>query len=109
LFDAGGNALFTARSCSGTPDSPGAVTANQALFTVSSQGYDGSAYSNAGTFGFRSTDAWTGTDHGSQFTLALVQSGTTTLTTVLTIDGEQLATFTGPVALPNIGINATPD
>lgn len=95
LFDGYSNCLFTARSASGTIAAPVALTSGVSLFTVSSQGFDGTSYGNTGLLQFQSDEAFTTSAHGGRFNLQLTTVGTLVLVPVFTAYGDRRISFFG--------------
>lgn len=90
------SALSLAR-VNGTVASPTAILSADSLGNVQFRGYDGSATALApsGLLVSTATQNWSSTAHGAKMAFSTVPNGSTTLTTALTLDQDQSATFAG--------------
>lgn len=97
LVNAAGGGNFEAGRYDGTPASPVAVASGVNLGGLVILGYDGSATAMqlAARVLAVTTQAWTGTAHGTKMQLLTVPNGSTALTVALTLDQDQSATFAG--------------
>jgi hypothetical protein len=81
--DSYGNvSTFTFRRADGTQASKSALGASSVFLNFRAQGWDGSAYSNGGLFRFQTNGAWTGSNHGTDFTISLTPNAAVTAPTV---------------------------
>lgn len=83
----GSPGAFSGRRANGTPNAPTGLILDNAIATVRAYGHDGTAFvtPEAGNFRFVASETWSPTARGTKWDLRLTPSGTTTLTTVLSV------------------------
>ncbi len=99
------------RRSEGTQGSPTGVALNSLLGFVATYGYHtGSAYhsTQGASISFYATEAFTSGAQGSKIVFGTTPNGTTTNTVALTIDQNQVATFSKLVAQSAAEITSTP-
>jgi hypothetical protein len=99
------------RRSEGTEGSPTGVAFNSLLGFVATYGYHtGSAYhsTQGASISFYATEAFTSGAQGSKIVFGTTPNGTTTNTVALTIDQNQVATFSKLVAQSAAEITSTP-
>lgn len=96
----GANAAFTCRRANGTNASKTAIASGDTLGAFNIHGYyvtGGPSYSNSqASMTGLATQNWTSTNQGTKLVFATTPNNSTTLTTALTLDQDQSATFAGP-------------
>lgn len=91
--------LYALRRAQGTAASPTVINASLTLGAIVAYGYHGSGYGIGASVDFVSTGAFTGSVYDSKMLLRTTKG--TTLTTAVTIDENQAATFAGTVTVPS--------
>lgn len=77
-------------TCQGTAASPSATTTNDAM-RMTMRGHDGSAFTGAGGIvELAAGSTWSGTNRETYFQVRTTASGSTSLTTALRVDGNQV-------------------
>ena len=101
IYNAGQNGRIALGTYNGTPASPTAVISGNILGQINFQGYDGTTTTmdtGAGIQGV-ATQNWSNTALGTKLIFQTKPNGSTTLTTALTLDQDQSATFAGAVSM----------
>src|SRR4029077_19153451 len=80
------NPSFTMERSEGTASLPLAINNGDTIATWVLAGHDGTAFGEAFDITATSTQTWTPSSRGSQVVFSIVKAGTTTPTTVLTLD-----------------------
>lgn len=75
----GGIPIFAARRADGTQASKTVVVANDQIFNINMNGWDGSVYGSAGSIQMKAGETFSGTAHGSFITAVTVPFTTTTV------------------------------
>jgi hypothetical protein len=98
------------RRSEGTQGSPTAVASNSLLGFVATYGYHGAGYhsTKGASIDFYATEAFTAGAQGSKIVFGTTPNGTTTNTVALTINQNQVATFSKLVAQSAAEITSTP-
>jgi hypothetical protein len=92
----------------GTEASPVAVGSGDQLGLINFRGYDGSSLgSTSGRITTTSTEAFSGSAHGTKISFQVTPNTTTTLTTAFTIDQDLSGTFAGAIKFSNILMSPT--
>lgn len=99
LINIATQSIFNAFRTDGTAASPTAIASGDILGIFRTSGYDGTATGGSGATDVRglATQNWTNAAHGSKLVFFTVPNGFTALTTALTLDQDQSATFAGAV------------
>lgn len=100
----GGNTNFAqAYMAGGTAATPAVTPSGSNMMILSVLGYNGSAYTGSkAAVTFQSLNTWSLTDNSTKLLLRVTPSGSTTLTTKVTVDGTG-ATVNGNVSLSAVG------
>jgi hypothetical protein len=85
----GSRALFTGKAASGSKASPGVLGSGQYIFSVVGQGWDGSAFQNAGRLDVRADGAHNASSVPGRWEFATTPSGSITPLTAMLIDSSQ--------------------
>jgi len=99
---------WRAQSSSGTYASPGAVKSNQSLLNINVAGWNGTGWTGAkAAIQFRAVEDWTATANGTYVEFRTTASGTTALTTRMTLaDDGDVAINTSPLSLAKFEVKA---
>lgn len=86
-------ARFQGRRSTGGVGSEGAVTSGDYLTDLMTYGHDGTSYVQSSSLRFLATETWSGSQYGTEFSLNLTPSGSTTSVERYAIDGSGTHTW----------------
>jgi hypothetical protein len=109
-YGIGTGTTFVGRTARGTAASPTASQSGDVLMAVAARGYGATAFAAAGKANliYGATENWSDTAQGTSISIATTKNGTTTRTTVFTVDGYGHVQNVGPSsAVPAISACGT--
>jgi hypothetical protein len=104
----GGNAQFSGAAAEGTQSAPTATASGRGLFNTNCFGYDGTSWATAGGMSMAAINNWTTADHSMYFQWTSIHSGSTIVSTDMTLkNGVLLLGTTAPAASENFNVTGS--